>query len=163
MSYEKGLIKYTTENMLEGNHTDFLRPRIVLYALILIGISIGTGIAIYNRSPLELDIIRDRNSLFRETGLGMIENVYTLKVINKDISAHEYNLSVEGLEGMKLNIQKKQIFVESGDVLEVPVSIEVDPDTLEKRTSEVFFKLETLESDLEVIEEARFLGPRAGR
>ncbi len=163
MGYEKGLIKYTTENMLMGKHTNFLRPRIVLYAMILIGITIGTFIAIYNRSPLELDIIRDRNSLFRETGMGMIENVYTLKVINKDIVQREYELSLEGIDGMKLNIQRESILVESGDVLDVPVSIEVDPDQLKKRTSEIFFKLKAVDSDLSVIEEARFLGPIPGR
>ena len=39
------------------------------------------------------------------------------------------------------------------------VSIEIDPDKLDKRTSEVFFKLETVENDVFIIEEARFLGP----
>ena len=163
MGYPKGLIKYTTENMMQGKHTDFKRPRIIVYALILIGITIGTGIAISMRSPLELDIIRDRNSLFRETGMGMIENVYTLKLINKDIVAHEYLLSAEGLDGMTLNIQKKHIYAESGSVTEVPVSIEIDPETLNKRSSEIFFKLETIDGELSVVEEARFLGPRPGR
>ena len=163
MGYEKGLIKYTTENMMEGNHTDFKRPRIIVYALILIGITIGTGIAISMRSPIELDIIRDRNSLFRETGMGMIENVYTLKVINKDKIAHEYTLSAEGLEDMKLKVSKKRIYAESGAVVEVPVSIEVDPETLKQRTTEIFFKLDAIDSDLSITEEARFLGPRTGR
>lgn len=163
MGYEKGLIKYTTENMLQGQHTNFLRPRIVLYAMILLAITVGTLVAIFNRSPLELDIIRDRNSLFRETGLGMIENVYTLKIINKDIIPHEYRISAEGIEGMKLNNSKGLITVESGNVAELPVSLEIDPDTLNKRTSQVFFKLEAVDAELSVVEEARFLGPMPGR
>jgi len=148
---------------MEGKNTDFKRPRIIVYALILTGITIGTIIAISMRSPIELDIIRDRNSLFRETGMGMIENVYTLKVINKDKSAHEYTLSAEGIEGMKLKLPKKQIYAESGAVVEVPVSIEVDPELLKQRTSEIFFKLDAINSDLGITEEARFLGPRLGR
>lgn len=159
VGYPKGLIKYTTENMMEGKHTDFLRPRILVYAAVLIAITIGTGIAIFNRSPIELDIIRDRNSLYRETGMGMIENVYTLKLINKDIIGHQYRISVEGLSDIKLHMQKDRIFVESGAVVELPVSIEADPDKLEKRTSVIYFKLESLEGDLSVVEEARFLGP----
>ncbi len=163
MGYPKGLIKYTTENMMTGKHTAVLRPRIIVYALILIGITIGTGIAVMNRSPIELDIIRDRNSLYRETGMGLIENVYTLKIINKDILPHEYLISVEGLPGMKLNIPKTRIYAGSGAVVELPVSIEMDPENLKKRTSEVFFKLEAIDSELSVIEEARFLGPRPER
>ena len=165
MGYERGLIKYTTENMMEGIHTDFMRPRIVLYALILLSITVGTVVAMYNRSPIDLDIIRDRNSLFRETGMGMIENVYTLKLINKDILPHEYKLSVEGLPGLKLNINKNaSLYAESGAVIEVPVSVEIDPAKLGKRTSEVFFKLEATDADnLSITQEARFLGPIPGR
>jgi cytochrome c oxidase accessory protein FixG len=156
----KGLIKYTTENMLEGEHTNFLRPRILVYALILTAITIGTGVGIYNRPMLELDVIRDRNSLYRETGMGLIENVYTLKLINKDMSAHNFLISIDGLDGMKLNIPKNHVFVESGAVVEVPVSIEVDPADLKRKTSQVFFTLKADDSDLSMVEEARFIGPK---
>lgn len=159
----KGLIKYTTENMLEGEHTDFLRPRILVYALILTAITIGTGIGIYNRPMLELDIIRDRNSLYRETGMGLIENVYTLKLINKDMSGHHFLISIDGLDGMKLNIPKNHVFVESGAVVEVPVSIEVDPANLQRKTSQVFFTIKADETDLVMVEEARFIGPKPGK
>ncbi len=162
MGYERGLIKYTTENMLEGQHTNFLRPRILVYALILTAITIGTAIGIYNRPMLELDIIRDRNSLYRETGMGLIENVYTLKLINKDMSAHNFLISIDGLDGMKLNIPKNNVLVESGAVVEVPVSIEVDPENLERKTSQVFFTIKADDTDLSVVEEARFIGPRRG-
>ena len=40
-------------------------------------------IELFGRIPLEVDIIRDRNSLYRETNEGLIENVYTLKILNK--------------------------------------------------------------------------------
>lgn len=163
MGYEKGLIKYTTENMMNGKNTKVLRPRIFVYALILIGIMAGTGFAIINRSPIDLDIIRDRNSLFRETGMGMIENVYTLKIINKDILPHEYQLSVDGLPDMKLNLPKNKIFAESGAVVEIPLSVEMDPENLQQRTSEIFFNLQAVNSKLKIREEARFLGPRPER
>ena len=159
MGYPRGLIKYTTQNRLDGQHTSFVRPRILVYATILIGIIVGTLIGIINRAPIELDIIRDRNSLYRETGIGTVENVYTLKVINKDMVDHEYRLSAEGFDGLKLNIQRDRIFAESGAVIEVPVSLEVDPDILPQRSNEVFFKLEAIDADLSIVEEARFLGP----
>ena len=113
-----------------------------------------------NLSPIELDIIRDRNALFRETGMGMLENVYTLKVINKDIVGHEYRLSVEGIKDLKLNLAKQRIYANSGSVVEIPMSIEVDPANLKQRTTEIFFKLEAIDTNLSVTEEARFLGPR---
>ena len=79
MQYPPGLIRYTTENQLNGYSTRFLRPRVVVYALLLLSLVIALLVAINLRVPLELDIIRDRNVLFRETQDGRVANVYTLK------------------------------------------------------------------------------------
>ncbi len=163
MGYPKGLIKYTTDNIMHGRRTRVIRPRIIVYALILIGITIGTGIGIYNRSALDLDVIRDRNSLYRETGMGMIENVYTLKVINKDIKAHEFTISASGLPNLKLNMPETRIYAEPGSVVDVPLSVEVDPEKLHQRTSDITFTLKARDADLQTTEKARFLGPIPGQ
>jgi len=164
MGYPRGLVKYTTENALAGQHTSIFRPRIILYATVLAAITIGSAIGIAYRPMLELDIIRDRNSLFRETGMGMVENVYTLKLINKDVRAHEFAIGLEGVDGMKLNMPERVIRVESGDVVEAPVSIEVDPADLQKRTTQIHFTMKARDDpELFIVEEARFLGPYPGR
>jgi len=102
MNYEKGLIRYTTENAIHHEKTKIIRPRIIIYAAVMFSLIAGLVYAINNRVPLELDIIRDRNALYRETEEGLIENVYTLKLINMDEIKHEYNLSAIGIEGMVL-------------------------------------------------------------
>lgn len=160
MDYPKGLIKYTTLNTIDGKKTHILRPRIIVYALILLSVTVGSIAGIAVRSPIELDIIRDRNSLFRETDEGLIENVYTLKVINKDDKPHEYKVSATGIEDMKLFMNSSRIFADSGLVIEVPVRLVVDPEVLSQRSSEVVFHLEAIDADLKTDEEARFLGPR---
>jgi len=60
-----------------------VRPKLVGYFLVLILMSGLLVFRNHNPSPLEVDIIRDRNSLYRETNDGLIENVYTLKILNK--------------------------------------------------------------------------------
>jgi len=160
MSYPKGLIKYTTMNTIVGNKTNIFRPRIIVYSIILVAVTLGTIASIAARSPIELDVIRDRNSLFRETDDGLIENVYTIKVINKDDRTHEYKLSATGIEGMQLLMSKKHIIADSGLVIEVPVRLVVDPEYLKKRSSDVQFQLKAIDADLSAEEDARFLGPR---
>ncbi|MGB5517833.1 MAG: 4Fe-4S dicluster domain-containing protein, partial [Gammaproteobacteria bacterium] len=160
MGYPRGLVRYTTENILEGKATHIFRPRIFIYAAVLVVITAGALTAILNRSPIALDVIRDRNSLFRETNEGLIENVYILKVINMDQTAHEYSLSVSGIEGLNLEMDAKDISAESGEVVEVPVRVNIDPESLQDRSTEISFHLETVGADLSVTEEARFLGPR---
>jgi cytochrome c oxidase accessory protein FixG len=78
MEYPHGLIRFTTENALKHKQAHVLRPRIFVYAALLLVIISGTLWSMTHRTPLRADLIRDRNALYRELPDGMIENVYTL-------------------------------------------------------------------------------------
>ncbi len=160
MGYERGLIRYTTENSLKGQHTHILRPRVIVYGLILIGITVGAFYSILNRMPIGLDVIRDRNSLYRETSDGLIENVYIIKLLNMDKQDHIYTLTAEGIPDLILKKDSDTIEVKSGEVIELPVRVQVDSYNLKQRSSEISFTLKAKGFDeLSVVEEARFLGP----
>jgi len=92
MDYPRGLIRYTTEKTLKHKQAHVLRPRILIYAVLLVAILGGTLWSMTHRVPLRADLIRDRNALYRELPGGMIENVYTLKITNMDSAPHRYNL-----------------------------------------------------------------------
>ncbi|MDM8566712.1 cytochrome c oxidase accessory protein CcoG [Candidatus Halobeggiatoa sp. HSG11] len=159
MDYPKGLISYTTENNLNGIPTKVWRPRIFFYACILIAIFVGIGISISNRSMAEIDVIRDRTSLFKEVGINSIENVYQLRIMNLDDKPHNYDITVDGIEGLKL-IKDQDIQVNKGSVITVPVRLLAHSNNLHKRSTKITFHL-TVQGDQEsvIVEEARFLGP----
>ncbi|MDH5710771.1 MAG: cytochrome c oxidase accessory protein CcoG [Gammaproteobacteria bacterium] len=160
MGYDKGLVRYTTENMLHGESPHFIRPRIVVYAIILLLITASTFYAIANRDPLAMDVIRDRNSLYRETNEGLVENVYIVKVMNMDNVRRSYHLTVAGIDGLIIDMDRKYIEVASGSIIEIPIRAKVDPENLKKRSSEIEFILQAdHQKDLVIREEARFIGP----
>jgi len=160
MGYESGLVRYTTENTLNGKPTHILRPRVIVYGLILLGVTAGAFYSILARMPIALDVIRDRNSLYRETNDGLIENVYNIKLLNMDKQGHTYTLTAEGIPELILKKDTEDLFVESGEVIEIPVRVQVDADNLKERSSEIKFTLKADGfDDLIVVEEARFLGP----
>jgi cytochrome c oxidase accessory protein FixG len=160
MGYPRGLVRYTTENALQGKAVHIVRPRTVIYALILLAIISGSFYAMLNRTPLALDVVRDRNTLYRETDDGRIENVYILKIMNMDKQAHQYDLSVTGMDGISLLMDARHISVNSGEVIEVPVRVQVSEDDIEHRSNELHFTLMARDaSGLVVSEEARFIGP----
>ncbi len=160
MGYPRGLVKYTTENALEGRKTHIVRPRILVYIAIL---TLVTGALIYallTRVPLEVNIIRDRNMLYSETDEGLIQNVYNLKVINMDDQPQRYRLSVSGLEGLQVIGQTEGIAVESGSVVDLPLRIEIDPIELKSSSTEILFHIESeISAEISIEEHARFLGP----
>ena len=160
MDYEKGLVKYTTQNRIDGKTTHLFRPRIIVYASLLVLISLALVYSIATRIPLELDIIRDRNALYRETVDGLVENIYTLKLINMDTKDHQYQLRVDGLKEMVFIQPKAEIKIKSGEVINLAVRIQMDPVNLLKTSSKVNFYLNSTDQpDLAVTEPARFIGP----
>ena len=102
----RGLIRYSTERAMLMHYTPTeirlrtLRPRVKIYAGILALIVVGVGTALALRTPLKLDVIRDRGAMGREVEDGMIENVYRLQIMNTSEQAHTYRIAVSGLASL---------------------------------------------------------------
>ncbi len=164
MSYSKGLIRYTTENVLEGKTTRIIRPRVIVYAFVLLGMLAAMSYSIAIRIPVALDVIRDRNALYREADDGLVENVYTLKVINMDERDHEYIVNAGGLEDLVLALDMESFVVAAGKVREISARLRIDPVDLTRQSNDVFFDLRAVDDErLYVRERARFLGPVGSR
>jgi len=160
MDYKKGLIRYTTENTLTGKSAHVLRPRIIVYATLLAGLTALLLYLILTRSPLELDIMRDRNTLYRELPGGLVENVYTLRVINKSEKKRIFQLSVSGIEGLTLVSKQIVIPVAAGEVVEINASLRLDPVVLKRPSNKIQFILESTEGEpVKTSQESRFIGP----
>ncbi|AWL13386.1 Nitrogen fixation protein FixG [Saliniradius amylolyticus] len=143
MGYPKGLIRYTSEAELEGNKAHILRPKLVGYMVVLM---VMTGLLIFelmSRVPLDVDVIRDRNQLYRETADGLVENVYTLKILNKSQDTMQYRISVQGLEEHRY-IGDHQVTVSGGEVWVEPISVAVDPYNLSETITDIQIRVEAV-------------------
>ncbi|NVK31945.1 MAG: cytochrome c oxidase accessory protein CcoG [Gammaproteobacteria bacterium] len=156
VGYPKGLVKYTTENALEGKASKVIRPRIVIYVTVWFALAIGTLTLILTRSDIELDIIRDRTSLYRTTSYGLIENAYLLRLVNKANAPRTVNLSASGINGLEI-IGEQTIELPAGEVQERAITLRVDPVNLKSKISEVHLELSTDGEPL-LSEETRFIG-----
>jgi cytochrome c oxidase accessory protein FixG len=94
------LIRYSTVHAMEGKPARLARPRVLGYGLILLGLVAGAAISLYLRTPLKVDVIRDRAAIAREVDGGLIENLYQLQIMNTTEEPRAYELSVSGLPGI---------------------------------------------------------------
>lgn len=159
MGYEKGLVRYTTENALEGNKTHLLRPRLIGYAAALAAMIIAFTVVLVSRVPIELDIIRDRGALHQMTSDGLIQNNYLLKIANMTDEPQTFQVSVSGLEGLTVN-SPTEIRVDGGESATLPTILLLPEDMNKLPTNKIDFTI-TSESDshLTSTEESRFFGP----
>ena len=108
MGYARGLIRYTTQNALDQGLPErarwrrVLRPRTLVYSVVLLAIVGATGWSLATRVPLRVDVLRDRGALAREAGPGMIENVYRVQIMNTDERARRYTIEASGLHGLRV-------------------------------------------------------------
>jgi cytochrome c oxidase accessory protein FixG len=159
MNYPRGLVRYSTENAMNNESTRVLRPRMFVYATLLLVIIAGLVTSMASRMPVILDVIRDRNSLYRELPGDLIENIYTIKVINQSNDVRRFSLSVAGVPGLVLDGVEDEISVAGGGILSVPVRARTNRDNAYGIMNITFSLTATDDESVTVIEDSRFLGP----
>ncbi len=172
MGYERGLVRYVTENGL-ANGWDraamfkrAMRPRVLIYSAILCLIVLAVGYSLMHRTPFKVDVVRDRASLGRLVDDGFVENVYRLQVMNATESAQRYTLAVEGLPGVVLT-EPVQLNLGPAEAKWVTVGVKVPPDAAMNAGSgmhEIRFDIQRLAHDdvpaVQLIEKSTFMVPR---
>ncbi|WP_114418080.1 cytochrome c oxidase accessory protein CcoG [Marinospirillum perlucidum] len=158
MEYPRGLIRYTTEEELSGRKTKILRPRLIGYFLVLVAMIIAFTIALSNRVPMEMDVQRDRNQLYRMTTEGLVENSYRVGITNMDQEAHTYRLKLLGEEELQLQ-GNLEYTLEAGESQTYSVRIIADPEQLPDRPAmDIQFQVESTEdASIQDSRESRFI------
>lgn len=82
-----------------------LRPRTILYFTLWAGIGIGLVVALFVRSPLDLNVSPVRNPLFVTMSDGAIRNTYEVRLRNKQHEPRPFSFAVEGAEGVIVAIE----------------------------------------------------------
>jgi len=151
MDYAPGLIRYSTENALRrgwnfaGMMKRVRRPRVLVYAAVLLAVTLGAGVSLALRVPLKVDVIRDRGSLSREVGGGSIENVYRLQIMNTEETPHRYRIRASGIP--TLAVAGEDVFeVPAATARMIPVRLRIDADEGRPGSHRIEFAVEALDA-----------------
>ena len=158
MGYPHGLIRYSTQNAIDGKSTRVLRPRIFVYGFILLGLIVAWGWGVTHRAELIAEVLRDRNALYREVGDGQVENSYTLKLVNKSQQSNRYRVTLETTTpGIVLREGEQTAQANAQQVLSLPLRVTA-PDSVRGR-HEVVFHIENLDGSSKETIESSYFGP----
>ncbi|MBC3925897.1 MULTISPECIES: cytochrome c oxidase accessory protein CcoG [Pseudomonas] len=158
MGYERGLVSYTSEHQLQGGKTHLLRPRLIGYSAVLLVMIAALVVALVERPMVSLDVTKDRG-MFRENAQGLIENIYSLKVINKTQQRQDYRLDLVDAEGFQLQ-GKKEISLAAGEISDVPVSVALLADKPASSSQTLRFKVTDVDEPwIYSAADSRFVAP----
>jgi polyferredoxin len=107
-----------------------LRPRVLVYAAVLAAVASAAGASLWLRSPVKMDVIRDRASLAREVDGGRIENVYRLQLMNTEERERRVRLAVSGpavLAGLEVLTDARPLVLAPTETRMVTVRVRAEP------------------------------------
>ncbi|MFQ5562788.1 MAG: cytochrome c oxidase accessory protein CcoG [Parvularculaceae bacterium] len=124
-----GLIGYDTNINLSrraaGERPVFriIRPRTILYAVLLAAVGGLMTWGLSTRATMEINVLRDRTPPFVKLSDGSVRNAYTVKLVNKDDGPRLFRVTFDGPEGMMVSAVGETVEGASADVV-------VDGDTV---------------------------------
>jgi cytochrome c oxidase accessory protein FixG len=161
-----GLIRYATENALAGGWSAgqvkkrLLRPRVIGYGLVFLAIAGGLSASLALRTPLKLDVIRDRGAMGREVEDGMIENVYRLQIMNTAERSHYYRIEVDGIPSAGI-ADEDLVELDGASTRAVPVRVRIAAGKAGSGSHPIRFTLSAQDDpSLRVSEKAVFIVPK---
>ncbi len=164
MQYPRGLIRFSTQNGVKNHWTQsqmlkrVLRPRVLFYSAILIALCIGMMASLVVRTPLKVDIVRDRAALSRIVAGGKLENIYRLQIMNATEGAQRYLISARGLEGLEV-VSESETDIGPAESRWVVVRLQIPYGSAAPGSHTVFFDIQALGGKGHVAEKSVFLVP----
>jgi cytochrome c oxidase accessory protein FixG len=165
VGYARGLVKYSTQHAVDKGWTrsetvrHILRTRVLVYAAILVTVSAALLVSLALRTPLKVDVVRDRSVVARVVAGGKIENVYRLQLMNATESTQHYKISVTGLPGLALT-SEELMMVEATQSRWVAVRVQLPYDAAPAGSHSIHFEIAAQDSPAHVSEKSVFLVPR---
>ena len=158
MGYPRGLIRNTTQNAIDGKSTRLLRPRVLVYGLLLLAMIVGWAWGVTHRSPVIVEVLRDRNALYRIVGEHRVENSYTLKLVNKGNTGQQFRVRLDHPPaGVSLLGAGQPIRAVVGGVVAVPMTVVADPASPGRR--DLRFVVEATDGSFSQAVDSSLFGP----
>jgi cytochrome c oxidase accessory protein FixG len=155
----RGLVRYASLNSIETGKPFRFTARMGIYVGVLCGLIILFLALILMRPPVEAIFLRAAGGLYQTTPEGKIENLYTLKLVNKTMRTLPVELRLENIPGTLRVMGGEKLEVPPAKLAETSVLIELSPDQLTGPTTSLKIGVYS-EGKLVQRVSTGFIGPR---
>ncbi|MEN9886782.1 MAG: cytochrome c oxidase accessory protein CcoG [Pseudomonadota bacterium] len=165
MGYPRGLVRYTTQNAVKNHWSTrdivrhVMRPRVLIYTAILTVLTVGLLVSLTLRTPLKVNVVRDRGSMARIGDHGSLENVYRLQVMNASEQGKNYRIKAQGLPGLEVALNE-HVQVGAVESRWVAVRLQIPYGSVQPGTHKIQFVIESEQGGERVQEKSVFIVPR---
>ncbi len=119
-----GLIRYSSQNAVEGASKRIVRPRTVIYGAIMALLASLFVFALSTKSVASVIVVRGRGAPFTATADGTITNRVSIKITNRTSERVEFGLEIVGVAGAVITHEESLLVEPEGSAV-VPATIAV--------------------------------------
>jgi cytochrome c oxidase accessory protein FixG len=110
----RGLIRYSSRDELAGEPRRLLRPRIVLYPVLVLAALGALVVTLTAREPADITVLRASGSPFSTLPSGEVSNQVRLKIVNRTGEARRYWIAIDADPAVRLVTPVNPVPVEAG-------------------------------------------------
>ena len=110
----RGLVRYGSRDQLEGKPRRILRPRIVVYPLIMVAVWGGLAYALSHRSAADVTVLRGIGAPYGLLPDGTVSNQIRVKVVNRTEETRRYTIVLAGEPALTLIAPDSPLEVPAG-------------------------------------------------
>lgn len=120
----RGLIRYSSQAGMDGTKFSILRPRVLLYPAVILGIVSFLAFILLNAEAADITVMRGLGQPFSLLPDSRIRNTVRVKVVNRLDQPAEFSLSLDGIDGATLKAESASVRVAPGGMMTVPAEID---------------------------------------
>lgn len=117
-----GLIRYSSLAAMSGERFRVLRPRVVLYPVVILLLSGLFAFTLANTGVADVTVLRGPGQPFTVMPSGDVENNLRLKLVNRTTKIADFEVKVEGVDGVRLGAEGV-VRVDPGQTLTSPLPV----------------------------------------
>lgn len=122
----RGLIRFASLNNIASGEKQRFTSRMALYSVVLTALVTLFLVLVFTRSDLETAFLRAPGSLFQQTADGRIENLYTIKLVNKTLKDIPVEMKLLNTSGTLKVMGGFEIVVPAARLAQGSVLIDLD-------------------------------------
>jgi cytochrome c oxidase accessory protein FixG len=144
----RGLVRYDSLARLHGQTSRMLRPRVVVYLLLLAGITTMLAWGLGTRPTLDFTVLRAPGEPFMLLPGGVVSNHFHLRLFNRDSAPRLYHVTLEGPEGLQLIMAVNPVRIAPGEPVRLDAFVNVPAAALKGGKTALSFRVSEVERPL---------------
>jgi cytochrome c oxidase accessory protein FixG len=159
MGFEPGLIRYTSENELAGEKTRWLRPRTLLYSVLLVALAGVFTVAFMTRGSYDVNVGRAVGQPFMVLPDGDVANRLRFRVRNQTPKDATFTIGVVEPAGAEVKVAGvSPVEVDAESMARIEAWVVVPPETVAEGRHDAVVRL-TFDDGTETTHAFPLLGP----